>query len=43
MEAKANVKFKFSSNDKNQLEKFYHDLNEKLLTVTNTVEDSVWE
>ena len=25
------------------LEKFYHDLNEKLITATNTLEDSAWE
>ena len=25
------------------LEKYYHDLNKKLITTTNTLEDSAWE
>ena len=39
MEVKQNVKYVLSSNGNNQLGKFYHDLNEWLITATNTLVD----
>ena len=42
MEVKTNVKFGLVMTRIN-FEKFYHDLNEKLITVTNTLKDYPWE
>lgn len=38
MEVKSNLKFMLPSNDKNQIRRFDHDLNKKLVTATNTLE-----
>ena len=42
MEIRSNVKFSEVMTRTN-LEKFYHNLNEKLIPTTNSLEDSAWE
>ena len=37
------VKFVPKDNDKNNVEKFNNDSNEKLITTINTLDDSAWE
>ena len=43
MEVKSNLKFMLPSNDKNQIRRFDHDLNKKLVTATNTLEGFAWD